>query len=373
MTTHKLYKVKIKKRFLLSKEGSCKKTYHLVLDIKDKNINFKPGDCAAIKPKNSSFLVTSCIKAMKADFPEKTKIYYKKEDKYYTLEEILKNVLNISKVPSSLLKFLKENLTDIDKTKKLEDILKDPDKLSIYLKENDLLDVLEEFFSSNITPQEICSFLLPLLPRLYSISSSKSYIKDEIHLIISYFTYMTANKKRYGVTTNYLCCEANINSEIDLYIQPTSHFHLFEEFSNIIMIATGSGIAPFISFLQERFFKKAKGKNWLFFGECNKKFDFYYEDFLKKLEKENFLKLTTAFSRDQEKKIYVQHRLLENFEKVFDLIEKGAYIYVCGAQTMSKSVDNALLEIFRKKMSEIDAKKYLTSLISKKIYLKDVY
>ena len=143
------------------------------------------------------------------------------------------------------------------------------------------------------------------------------------------------------------------------------------------MIGSGTGIAPFLSFLSYRKAHHSRGANWLFFGECNKATDFLLSILFRSFYcNEGFLKLTTAFSRDQKEKIYVQHRILENGKELFNLIEKGAYIYVCGsASKMAKDVENALIEITKKEaaLSSEEAKKEILTLQEEKRYLKDVY
>jgi sulfite reductase (NADPH) flavoprotein alpha-component len=144
----------------------------------------------------------------------------------------------------------------------------------------------------------------------------------------------------------------------------------------IIMIGPGTGIAPFRAFLQERILSQNSHKNWLFFGERNKAFDYYYEDDFKNWQEKNALQIHTAFSRDQENKEYVQHLLLKNASEIFAWITEGAHIYVCGdAKKMAKDVDQALRHIIREegKMHEEDASQYLKTLRKEKRYLLDVY
>ena len=165
-----------------------------------------------------------------------------------------------------------------------------------------------------------------MLPRLYSISSDYCVTPNEAHLTVSHLSYETSSHKRYGVTSHYLCDFANKN--VKIYIHKTHKFFLPKDSKTpIIMVGTGAGIAPFMSFINHRYFNKDLGKNWLFFGDCNKATDFYYHNFLEKLEKEKFLKITTAFSRDQKEKIYVQHRLLENKSEIWQWLNNNAVFY----------------------------------------------
>jgi sulfite reductase (NADPH) flavoprotein alpha-component len=142
------------------------------------------------------------------------------------------------------------------------------------------------------------------------------------------------------------------------------------------MIGPGTGVAPYRAFMQERIADNAPGKNWLFFGEWTRHHDFFYEDFWQKLESEGKLRVDLAFSRDQEHKIYVQHRMLEHAHEFFRWLENGAYIYVCGdKQRMARDVDAALHQIVQKcgNMDENAAKSYVKRLRTEKRYLRDVY
>lgn len=386
----KLYSAGILSRKLLNKPGSIKQTYQIILDIKESGLKFIPGDCLGVMPENDPSIVSLCIKHMHAEdndqiiAPNKNETIKDSEAKSlsednnsntYTLKEYLTKKVNITKVKSPLLKLLLKYSTSKEKINRLSALLENKDEWRAYLETHELWDILKDFHSGNIPPQEICALLLPLVPRLYSISSAHSLYPDEAHLTVSYLEYETSHITRHGVTSHFLCKQAN--EKIKIFVHPTHRFFLPDDPSTpIIMIGTGAGIAPFISFIQHRYFQKASGKNWLFFGECNKAFDYYYESYLEDLKSKNFLDITTAFSRDQKEKIYVQHRLLENKTGIWEWIKNGAIVYVCGdARKMAVDIDKALLSIFQEEgsMDEAAAHAFLKELISNKHYLKDVY
>jgi sulfite reductase (NADPH) flavoprotein alpha-component len=164
---------------------------------------------------------------------------------------------------------------------------------------------------------------------------------------------------------------------VSLYLQPSKDFHLPQDNSrSIIMIGPGTGVAPFRGFMQERVFRKASGKNWLFFGERHQGADFFYEDFWKDLVRQGLLRLDVAFSRDQPQKVYVQHVMWEQRKSLWQWIQEGAIIYVCGsADTMAKDVDICLHHIAESEgmLSADAAKEYVKMLRKEKRYIRDIY
>jgi len=177
------------------------------------------------------------------------------------------------------------------------------------------------------------------------------------------------------MATNQLPEEA---SEVEVFVETNDNFRLpADPNTPVIMVGPGTGIAPFRSFMQERDVQGAEGKNWLFFGNPHFTQDFLYQVEWQSYVKEGLLdKITLAFSRDQEEKVYVQHRLLENGKEVYEWLEQGAHFYVCGdAMHMAKDVENALISIVQEHggKSEADAKAYVVELRKAKRYQKDVY
>jgi sulfite reductase (NADPH) flavoprotein alpha-component len=215
------------------------------------------------------------------------------------------------------------------------------------------------------------------MPRFYSIASSPKVYADEIHLTVAYSSAHVDGHLIVGVGSHFLCEQAHIESTpIPLYIQPSNHFTLPTPTTSIILIGPGTGIAPFRAFIQERLATQAEGHNWLFFGERNRATDFYYGDYWTALEAQGRLRLDTAFSRDQAEKIYVQHKMLENKKALWEWLQQGAHLYVCGdAERMAKDVDAALQQIVQEEglLTEEEARKYLKTLRQEKRYLLDVY
>ena len=373
-TRHNPYQALLKKRELLSKKGSEKKVYHLVFDIKDSGITFSCGDSASIIPLNDPEIVLKTIKVLGS--AENTIITNPFDEKEIKLKDFLTYKANISRTPLPLLTLLMKT----QKNERLIALLAEEDKAKTesFINNHELWDFLEEFQPIQVSAQEICDLLPPLMPRYYTIASSQKMIKDEIELIVALVTYETSGMQRFGVTTNYLCNLAKAEDDkIPLYIQKAPHFHLPDDPNTaIIMVGPGVGIAPFRSFMQERLITKGTDKNWLFFGEQRKKSDFYYEDFFNDLEKKKLLRLDTAFSRDQDIKVYVQDKIYEQKKDLWKWLNEGAYFYVCGdAARMAKDVEKTLLKIAIEEggLTQDQAFEFIKSLKVQKRYKKDVY
>ena len=150
-----------------------------------------------------------------------------------------------------------------------------------------------------------------------------------------------------------------------------------EEDKNVIMIGPGTGIAPFRSFLVGKRFNGASGKNWLFFGEQHFLTDFLYQTEIQNWVETNLLtKVDIAFSRDQQEKIYVQHKIKKHGREFFEWLQAGSYVYVCGAKDpMSNDVEETILEVIEQfgERSKEDAKQYLENLKEEGRYVTDVY
>jgi sulfite reductase (NADPH) flavoprotein alpha-component len=220
--------------------------------------------------------------------------------------------------------------------------------------------------------------LRKLQPRLYSIASSINAHPDEVHLCVGAVRYSTDGVQHKGVASTFLADRLALGETTGIYFHAANHFRLPTDLSKpVIMVGPGTGIAPFRAFLEEREVTKATGKNWLFFGDQKRTTDFLYHDqIIGWVQSGHLTRLDTAFSRDQEEKIYVQTRMMQAASELWQWLEEGAYFYVCGdAKRMAKDVDHALHEIIQTaggKTAE-EAAAYVAEMKKAKRYARDVY
>jgi sulfite reductase (NADPH) flavoprotein alpha-component len=375
MTGHSLknpYLARVKKKTLLSDQDPHRRIFHLVLEIEDSDISYSCGDSAAIFPSNDPVFVEKLLTSLSSC--KNHKILDPKTNIALSIEDFLLHKANISKISLPLLRAIaKENPSSF-----LHDLLQNKEKYHTFIQSHELWDFLFLLKDHHIPCDLITSHILPMIPRFYSIASSQKAHPNELHLLVAAISYFTSEHLRYGVATHFLCDLAKEReTKIPIFIHKTPHFSLPQNPSTpIIMIGAGTGLAPFLGFLQERHFNKALGKNWLIFGERNQKNGFFQKEFLQKLEKEHFLHLSLAFSRDQKEKIYVQHKMKEEKKRLFAWLKEGAILYVCGdAKKMALDVDKTLHEIVREEgnMSTEEAKLFIKQLTAEKRYQKDIY
>ena len=249
--------------------------------------------------------------------------------------------------------------------------------LTAFLHDREFADLLEEFPSAKLTPQEFVDHLRKLMPRLYSIASSPRVHPMDIHLTIAVVRYETNHRQRVGVCSTFLADRVQVGS---------THFPVFVSHSHFgpppdpardaIMVGPGTGIAPFRAFVQDRVAVGATGRNWIFFGDQHRATDFLYEDEWHQWLEKGVLRLDTAFSRDQLQKIYVQDRMREKAAELWDWIKAGGYFYVCGdAKRMAKDVDVALHDVVAQQggMDPATAAEYVKLMKKEKRYQRDVY
>jgi sulfite reductase (NADPH) flavoprotein alpha-component len=362
----------LKERYALTKAGSTKHTYHISLDFGDTPLSFKVGDSIGIYAQNDPILVQHLIEAMNAQGDE--------EIQSGTLREFLTHKANLARLTSSFLKLFYEYETLHDKKNHLHRLLQQENKplLSQYLSTHDPLDLFKEYAENKVPLHELCAQFGPLLPRFYSVASSPLIYQREVHLTVALFTFSHHGEQRYGVGSHFLCHLAKVGmTQVPIYVQPAQHFTLpSDDTAPIIMIGPGTGVAPYRAFMQERMVRAAQGKNWLFFGERNRKTDYFYEEDWEEWITQGKLRVDLAFSRDQSEKIYVQDRMYENRKELWAWIQEGAYFYVCGdAHHMAKDVEAMLKKIVQEEgaMSDEAAKSFVKNMRSQKRYLADIY
>ncbi|MBS3903514.1 MAG: hypothetical protein KGZ30_04055 [Anaplasmataceae bacterium] len=358
--------------------SSEKMIYHISLDIQRLGLSFRVGDSIGVYGQNNPNLVDAWIKALGATSQEI--VTHPKTQEQLPLREFLTFRANLSRLTSSFLQRILTVAPAGPSKEKLALLFDEHQKetLGLFLKEYEPLDILKQFPPETFPCDLVCQGLSPLLPRFYSIASSPTYSPDRLDLTVSHLRYFHRGEERFGVASHFLCFLANPQeTTIPVYVQPAAHFTLPKESSTpIIMIGPGTGVAPYRGFMQERLQQGSTGKHWLFFGEKHQKTHFFYSQFWQDLEKQSILRLTTAFSRDQSEKVYVQHKMLEHAQDLWDWVQEGASIFICGdAEKMAKQVEESWLTIFMQQgnLSLEEAKALLLALRKQRRYLADVY
>jgi sulfite reductase (NADPH) flavoprotein alpha-component len=322
----------------LNKAGSAKETWHIELDIADAGIDYTVGDSFGIFPANDPTLVDAVIRALHApeDFPIGGR----------TLREVLTDGVSLGAAPDMLFQ-LYSYITGGARRQNAKALAggKDPDGDAESL---DVLAAVEKFVGVRPDPEAFIEALDPLQPRLFSIASSPKVDPRRIALTVDAVRYAVGGRRRLGVASTFLADRVAPGAKLRAYVQRAQHFALpADPTIPIIMIGPGTGIAPFRAFLHERMAAKAPGRNWLFFGHQRSNYDFFYEDELAGMKAARVLtRLTLAWSRDAEHKIYVQDRMREVGRDLWAWLAEGAHVYVCGdAKRMAKDVEAALVEI----------------------------
>ena len=357
-----LEKVKITGR------DSDKEVYHLELSLEESGLTYLPGDSVGIFAVNPESLVEQILQKTGFD-PEYVVTL---ENGEMNIREALSHHLEITVLAFDTVKKYYEKT----KLPELEKLLNDDKLLDEYLYGHDLLDILEDYpFDWN--PNKLVDVLRQLPPRLYSISSSQDNVGDEVHATVSIVRYERKNRLRNGACSSHLADNIEIDDQVPVYIEKNPSFKLPLNGSKLIMVGAGTGIAPYRAFLQQRETENKTGGAWLFFGDRRFQSDFLYQVEWQKWLKSNHLeKMDVAFSRDQEEKIYVQHKLLENQEEIFRWLEDGAHLYLCGdMKSMAKDVNKTILEIIKTQggVSIEKAGEYVKKLKREKRFQQDVY
>lgn len=357
---------------LLTAENSSKETRHYEISIAGSDLSYEAGDALGIIPTNCPELVDDMIKAIACQGDEEVPV----NGDIMPLREALRTHFEI-KLPS---KELLEEIGYRSGNQELNGLLTagDKDKLADYLWGRDILDLLLQFPDMEFSAAELIALLKPLQHRAYSISSSSLKYPETVHLTVASVRYQSFNRLHKGVCSTFLADLVDENTEVRCFFTPNKVFRVPEDDDlPMIMVGPGTGVAPFRAFLQEREYKGAKGKNWLFFGDRNAATDFIYREELEAMQASGLLThLDLAFSRDQAEKIYVQDRMREKGAELFAWLQAGGYFFVCGdAYRMAKDVDKALHDIIAEhgNFSEQQAVDYVNGLKKDKRYVRDVY
>ncbi|MGZ8537113.1 MAG: diflavin oxidoreductase, partial [Flavisolibacter sp.] len=350
----KNYKGTVLANINLNDRGSNKQTHHIEIAAED--VEYQPGDSLGVIPQNPELVVQNIISLLNLNAERK----FEHRGQSFTAYELFKNKLNIVYLPERVVgKYAALVGQSIPETK------------------IGLLDLLKIYPLNETTdPQQLIEILETIPPRLYSISSSPEAHGGEIHITVARDKFKVNDELKYGLCSDYLS-QFDVDATVEFYIHKNAQFRLPDNDRDVIMIGPGTGIAPFRSFIAHRDATGSQGRNWLFFGDQH-----FVTDFLYQSEIQNWLQtgvltnVDVAFSRDQEQKVYVQHKIQKQAKDVYDWINNGASVYLCGNKDpMSVDVENTLIQTIQQygNKSSSEAIEYLEKLKDEGRFLKDVY
>ncbi|UZJ32496.1 bifunctional nitrate reductase/sulfite reductase flavoprotein subunit alpha [Streptomyces endophytica] len=360
---------------LLSRDGATKEVRRFTFDTRDADgvpLAYEAGDALGVQPLNCPELVTEWLDLTGLDPAAPVDL-----DGAGTVPfgEALHRRLDITRITPALLRLAAEQTGD----RTLRKLLRPGNKgeLDRWAWSRQAVDVVAEH-RVRADAQEWAALLPRLRPRLYSISSSPLTDPALLRLTVSVVRYENRQgRPRKGVASAFLA-DAEPGSPVEIFVRRSAHFRPpADPATPMVMVGPGTGVAPFLGFLDERRARGHRAPNWLFFGEQRRATDFYYEEELGRLHHEGLLtRLDTAFSRDQRAKVYVQDRMREHGAQLWSWLQDGAHFYVCGdASRMAKDVDRALREIAvaHGGLTEEAATGYVKQLAAEKRYVRDVY
>lgn len=358
----------------ITARDSSKDVRHIELSLAGSGLSYEPGDTLGIWPRNPALVVDAVLAALALDGESPVVI----DGEALSLRRWLSEKRELTQLAKPVL----ERYLQIAQQEKLAELLKpaQASALQAFLTAHQFLDVLQQF-PARLSAEQLVSVLRPLTPRLYSIASSQKLVGDEVHLTVGVVDEQTDAGRRVGAASRFLA-DLSDRDTVDVFVEHNPAFRLPDDDSrDLILIGPGTGIAPFRAFVQERAERAAAGsavgKTWLFFGNQHFTSQFLYQtEWQAALKSGALSKLSLAFSRDQAERIYVQHRLREQAKAVYDWLERGAAIYLCGdAKQMAPDVHAALRDIIAEQSGKdvMYADEYLDRLREEGRYRRDVY
>lgn len=353
------YTARVKSSENLNCHGSSKHTSHVVIDLGESGLKYNVGDSLGVYPTNCEDLVGEVMECL--------------EDATAEVRQRLVNRVCLRSITDDLLELMQQKATVPHEREALAQ-LADSDELDTM----DVLDLLRRFSSAKLMGEELIVCLGDLTPRLYSIASSQRAHPREAHLTVGKATTTIGGRTYKGVASTMFAERVGRDHPVQVFVHASHGFTVPAQLdAPMIMVGPGTGIAPFRAFLEERVATGATGKNWLFFGDQHAATDFLYQHELEEWRTNCKLhRLSLAFSRDQEQKVYVQDRMREEGADLFHWLEAGGYFFVCGdAKRMALDVDLALHDVVAThgQMPDDAAKKYVEQLRTSGRYMRDVY
>ena len=343
---------------------------HLELSLAGSGLHYEAGDALGVVAENPPETIEALLAAAKLGGNESIE----RQGENRTLTDWLRSGLEITRVTRPLIAKIAERSSSLELAALLQ--VGNETALREFMTRTQLVDLLEKY-PADWDASALAGSLRPLVPRLYSIASSAKEVGDEVHLTVARLDSGDGISARPGAASHFLATRGDA-VPVPVYVEPNPRFRLPGDVSrDVIMIGPGTGVAPFRGFLQERAAAGATGRNWLVFGARRFAQDFLYQlEWQRALKRGLLTRLDLAFSRDGGERVYVQQRIAEAGRELYDWIESGASIYVCGdAARMAPDVHAALAAVIERHgaLPAEAACERLDRLGAEGRYLRDVY
>ncbi|KAJ2717206.1 NAPDH-dependent diflavin reductase [Coemansia spiralis] len=330
------------------------------LEAPDPRPVWSPGDCAVLRPANQAADVCAFLATMGwadcADVPLRVSArsgsaVSERIPAVTTLSWLFTHYFDITAVPRrSFFEMLYFFSASEDEKERLREFsaTEGQDELHTYCMRprRTIVEVLDDLPHSRVPLEYVFDVFPEIAERSFSISSAAAATPSAVELTVAIVEYKTLMQKpRVGLCTRWLA-HLPIGQRVDMrFARGTMHLP-DDPAVPVIMVGPGTGIAAFMAFIRHRRTDGARG-NYLFFGCRGRDKDFLHHRQLNEWEADGSLRLFCAFSRDQDDKIYVQHRIREHGDLVWSLInEQGAAVYVSGnANRMPDDVRQAFTDV----------------------------
>ncbi len=365
------YTASVIARQQITSRDASKVTEHIEIDLADSGIEYQAGDVLGVYVKNDPALIAAVLTALQLDGQATVQL---SNGQACSLEQALSEHFELTQNNPVLVR----KWAELTGNPELQALIADSAALQEFASQTPLVAMLQNY-AANIDAQAVLGFLRPLTPRMYSIASAQDEVGEEVHLTLGRVQYQHQGQDYSGVASAYLGQQLEEDDQVQVFVEANTHFRLPENTQTpIIMIGAGTGIAPYRAFLQQRESDQAAGGAWLIFGNHKFTDDFLYQSEWQRWHQLGLLSKTSfAWSRQNPKrKTYVQDKIIENGQEVWQWLQQGAHIYVCGdANNMAKAVEAALLQVIHQfgSLNPEDAETYLDELRDERRYQRDVY
>ena len=352
----------------LTGRDSDRDVRHVEIELGESGISYQAGDALGVWFTNSEQLVNELLESLSLNGDEQVAL----GSDNVSLRDALTNKKELTQLYPGLI----TGWAELSQSQGLLEISSDKALVREYINNNQVADLVRQH-PATVNAEQLVGLLRGITPRLYSIASSQAEVESEVHLTVALVEDERDGVARFGGASQFLA-SAEEGQQLQVYVEPNNHFRLPENPETpVIMVGPGTGVAPFRAFMQQRSADGIEGNAWLIFGNPHFEQDFLYQtEWQQYLQSGELSRIDLAFSRDQEHKVYVQHKIAEQGETLWQWLENGAHFYICGdAERMAKDVHQALLDVavkFGGKTIE-QAEEYLETLRAAKRYQKDVY